>query len=111
MEGALLGSDLIPFEVIPELVNPGDFVEKTKISSMITLRVKEEYERTKAIITTKALILGWFHPSLEDYINSQADIDRAKHWKDNDWPKICETIKKWYLEPNVKYVEAALDHQ
>ena len=89
MEGALLGSDLIPFEVIPELVNPGDFVEKTKISSMITLRVKKEYERTKAIITTKALILGWFHPSLEDYINSQADIDRAKHWKDNDWPKIC----------------------
>jgi hypothetical protein len=30
MEGALLGSDLIPFEVIPELVNPGDFVEKIK---------------------------------------------------------------------------------
>ena len=99
MEGALLGSELAPFEVIPDLVNPENFVEKTKISSMITLRVKEESERTKAITTTKALILGWFHLSLEDYINSQADVDRAKHWKDNDWPNICETIKKWNLEP------------
>jgi hypothetical protein len=99
MEGALLGSELIPFEAIPDLINPENFVEKTKISSMITLRVKEEFERTKAITTTKALILGWFHPSLEDYINSQADVDRAKHWKDNDWPKICEMIRKWYMEP------------
>jgi hypothetical protein len=99
MEGALLGNKLIPFEEIPVLIDPENFVEKTMISSKISLRVKEEMERAKAITTTKALILGWFHPSLEDYINSQADVDRAKHWKDSDWPKICETIKKWYLGP------------
>ena len=93
MEGALLGNQLVPFEVIPALVDPDNFIEKTMISSKISLRVKEELERAKAITTTKALLLGWFHPSLEDYINSQADVDRAKHWKDNDWPKICEMIR------------------
>ena len=45
MEGALLGNELIPFEMIPELTNPENFVEKTIISSMISLRVKEEAER------------------------------------------------------------------
>ena len=53
----------------------------------------------KAITTTKALILGWFKSSLEDYINSNADITRAQHWRDNNWPQICDIIKKWYLEP------------
>ena len=99
MEGVLLGRDTIPLEAIPMLANPDDFVEKTRISSLITFRVKEEAERTKATTTTKALILGWFHPTLEDYINSNADLTRAQHWRDNNWPEICDIIKRWYLEP------------
>ena len=36
-------------------------------------RVKEKAERTRAIVTVKATILGWFHHSLEDYMKSSAD--------------------------------------
>ena len=99
MEGALLGRELIQLEEIPELIDPENFVEKTKFNSRISLRVKEEAERAKAITTTKALILGWFHSSLEDYINSNADLTRAQHWRDNNWPQIFDIIKRWYLEP------------
>ena len=99
MEGVLLGRNTIPLEAIPNLADPDDFVEKTRISSLITLRVKEEAERTKATTTTKALILGWFNPTLEDYINSNADLTRAQHWENNDWPQICDIIRRWYLEP------------
>ena len=94
MEGDLLGRELIQLEAIPELIDPENFVEKTKLSSRIALRVKEEAERAKAITTTKALILGWFNSSLEDYINSNADITRAQYWRDNNWPQICDIIKR-----------------
>ena len=36
MEGALLGNKLIPFEEIPVLIDPENFVEKTMISSKIS---------------------------------------------------------------------------
>ena len=93
MEGALLGRELIQLDTIPELTDPENIVEKTKLISRIALRVKEEAERAKAITTTKALILGWFNSSLEDYINSNADITRAQHWRDNNWPQVCNIIK------------------
>ena len=40
MEGALLGRELIPLDAIPELIDPENFLEKTKLSSLIALRVK-----------------------------------------------------------------------
>ena len=36
MEGVLLGRNTIPLEAIPNLADPDDFVEKTRISSLIT---------------------------------------------------------------------------
>ena len=62
-------------------------------------RVKEKAERTRAIVTVKATILGWFHHSLEDYIKSSANPTRMEDWEAGNWPGIMEHIKRWYLEP------------
>ena len=64
LEGVLLGRNPIPFEPIPNIVNNDDVTERTELSGLIMHRFKEKAERTKAIVTVKATILGWFHHSL-----------------------------------------------
>ena len=98
MADVLIGNNPIPLAAIPVIRDPDDFVEKTQIAGLINQRVKDLAEREKAIITVKAMILGWFHHSLEDYTQSEADNSRAMAWTGNDWPKIMAHIKNWYLE-------------
>ena len=98
MADVLLGNNPAPLAAIPAITDPEDFVEKTQIAGLITQRVKDLAEREKATITVKAMILGWFHHSQEDYIQSEADNTRATAWTSNDWPKIMTHIKNWYLE-------------
>ena len=98
MADVLLGNNPIPLTPIPVIRDPNDFAEKTKITGLINQRVKNLSERERATITVKAMILGWFHHSLEDYMQSAADPSRAKVCTDNDWPKIMGQIKNWYLE-------------
>ena len=95
----LLGRDPIPFEPIPISINNEDVIEKTEVSGRIMHRVKENADRMRAIVTAKATILGWFHHSLEDYINSSADETRIADWEAGNWPRIMEYIKRWSLEP------------
>jgi hypothetical protein len=99
LEGVLLGRDPIPFDPIPNIINNEDVIERTEVSGRIMHRVKEKAERTRAIVTMKATILGWFHHSLEDYIKSSADATRIVDWEAGNWPRIMEHIKRWYLEP------------
>ncbi len=99
LEGVLLGRNPIPFEPIPNIVNNDDVTERTEVSGLIMHRVKEKAERTRAIVTVKATILGWFHHSLEDYIKSSANPTRMEDWEAGNWPGIMEHIKRWYLEP------------
>ena len=99
LEGVLLGRDPIPFDPIPNIINNEDVTERTEISGRIMHRVKEKAERTRAIVTVKATILGWFHHSLEDYIKSSANPTRMEDWEAGNWPGIMEHIKRWYLEP------------
>ena len=96
LEGVLLGRDPIPFEPISNFVNDEDVVERT---GLIVQRVKEKAERTRAIVTVKATILGWFHHSLENYMKSSADAARIADWDAGNWPGIIGNIKRWYLEP------------
>ena len=74
-------------------------MERTEVSGLIMQRVKESAEKTRAIVTVKALTLGWFHHSLEDYMKSSADAARIAYWDAGNWPRIMENIKRWYLEP------------
>ena len=98
MANVLMGNNPTPLTDIPSVKDPDDFVEKTQITGLINQRVKDMAEREKATITVKAMILGWFHHSLEDYMQSEADNTRAAAWTGNDWPKIMNHGKKWYLE-------------
>ena len=74
-------------------------MERTEVSGLIMQRVKEKAERTRAIVTVKATILGWFHHSLEDYMKSSADAARIADWDAGKWPGITGHIKRWNLEP------------
>ena len=98
MANVLMGNNPTPFVEIPVINNPDDFVEKTQITGIINQRVKDMAERERATIAVKAMILGWFHHSLEDYLQSEADTTRSEDWQKNDWPKIIGHVKSWYLE-------------
>ena len=75
LEEVLLGNNPIPFSPIPALNDPDDFAEKTVVTGLINQRVKDKMEREKATVTAKAMLLGWFHQSLEDYIQSEAGVN------------------------------------
>ena len=98
MAGVLLGKNPTTLPDIPAITDPDDFIQKTHIAGLITQRVKDLAEREKATTTVKAMVLGWFHHSLEDYLQSEADIARATDWASNDWPKIVSHVKGWFLE-------------
>ena len=78
MADVLLGNNPIPLTAIPVIRDPDNFIENTEITGLINQRVRDLAEREKSTITDKAMILGWFHYSLEDYMQSEADTTRAK---------------------------------
>jgi len=102
LEGTMLGKAVKPFPIIEPFTAGDDPDTKARnaiITGKITQRVKDESEREKAIITTKASLLSWFHSSLEDYIHSSANPNRISDWDRNNWPEIMKHIRNWYLEP------------
>jgi hypothetical protein len=102
LEGTMLGKAAKPFPIIEPFTTGNDPETKARnaiITGKITQRVKDESEREKAIITTKASLLSWFHSSLEDYIHSSANPNRISDWDNNNWPEIMKHIRNWYLEP------------
>ena len=98
----MLGKAAKPFPIIEPFTAGNDPDTKARnaiIAGKITQRVKDESEREKAIITTKASLLSWFHGSLEDYIHSRANPTRLLDWDSNNWTEIMKHIRNWYLEP------------
>ena len=79
--------------------DPDTKARNATTAGKITQRVKDESEREKAIIMTKASIHSWFHNSLEDYIHSRANPARQTDWDNNNWPEIMKHIRSWFLEP------------
>ena len=102
LENVMLGREMKPFPVIePFLIGDDPDVKSHNaiVTGMIAQRVKDEAERNKAIVTTKASILTWLNESFEDYISSSAEPARRADWDDKKWPDIVKHIRNWYLEP------------
>jgi len=102
LKGTMLGKAAKPFPVIEPFTagnDPDTEARNAIITGKITQRVKDESEREKAIIATKASLLSWFHSSLEDYIHSNANPNRIADWDNNNWTEIMKHIRNWYLEP------------
>ena len=113
LENVMLGRDMKPFPTIEPFQGGNDPAVKAHnaiVTGMIAQRVKDEAERNKAIVTTKASILTWLHESFEDYISSSAEPARRVDWDDNKWPDIVKHIRNWYLEP-VSQCNDALTHE
>ena len=102
LENVMLGREMKPSPIIEPFQSGNDPAVKSHnaiVTGMISQRVKDEAERNKAIVTTKASILTWLHESFEDYISSSAEPARKNDWDDNKWPDIVKHIRNWYLEP------------
>jgi len=87
LENVMLGRDMKPFPNIEPFQSGDDPEVKSHnaiVSGMISQRVKDQAERDKAIVTTKASILTWLHESFEDYISSSAEPTRRTDWDNND---------------------------
>ena len=95
LENVMLGRDMKPFPNIEPFQSGDDPEVKSHnaiVSGMISQRVKDQAERDKAIVTTKASILTWLHESFEDYISSSAEPTRRVDWDNNDWKNIVTHI-------------------
>ena len=102
LENVMLGREMKSFPIIEPFQSGNDPAVKSHnaiITGMISQRVKDEAERNKAIVITKASILTWLHESFEDYISSSADPIRRTDWDNNDWKNIVKHIRNWYMEP------------
>ena len=95
------GKKLKEFPPINEFIEEKSMADKVQnaiTTGEISQRVRDTALRSAAIVKAKASILSWFTGDLEDYINSEADVDRKKSWSESDWPKIVQIVKNWYLE-------------
>ena len=70
-----------------------DKVKNAIVTGEISQRVRDTALRAAAIVKAKASILSWLTGDLEDYTNSEADVERKKSWNESDWPKIAQIVK------------------
>ena len=99
LENVMLGREMKPFPNIEPFQSGNDPAVKSHnaiVTGMISQRVKDQAERDRAIVTTKASILTCVHESFEDYISSSAEPARRTDWDNKSWPDIVKHIRNWY---------------